>query len=163
MKINCVIFFFLLIFLNQSFASVEVFDGLKKHTEKYTKASSLEKTVSFKIDCIQTNISGQTTITWTPFIDAFNTFVEYQVYSVQNGLLATIPSISTNTYTETGISPVNSYYIIAISGAGGIDQTYSDTISNIHLTHKFKNIIKNVVKTIVDIKIDIHDITLIIV
>lgn len=99
----------------------------------HSNIDSQEKSVGFTINCIQTDVTNLTTITWTPFVDVSGDFVEYQIYSAENGLLATIPTIGTTTYSETGISLINNYYIVAISGAGGLIQTYSDTLENIHL------------------------------
>ena len=99
-----------------------------------THETTLEKSIGFTINCVQTITGNLTTVTWSTFLNPLGDFVEYQVYSVQNGLLATISSLGTTTYSETTNGLVNEYYIIAISGLGGTTQTYSDTLSNIHLT-----------------------------
>ena len=89
--------------------------------------------VGFSINCIQTNAANQNTITWTPFLNPLNDFVEYQVHSVQNGLLSTIPSLATTNYIGPSSTSNINYFIVAVSGAGGTTQTVSDTTSNIHL------------------------------
>ena len=104
-------------------------DSIKTHSSAETQ----EKSTGFTINCIQTDVLNNTTITWTPFNDVAGDFVEYQIYSTENGLLGTIPAINTTTFSEIGLSLINDYYIVAISGAGGLTQTYSDTLENIHL------------------------------
>lgn len=85
------------------------------------------------IDCIQADNSGNVVINWTPINDPINSFVSYQLYSVQNGLLATIPTLATNQFSLSGITTAQSFYIGVVSGCNGNITKYSDTISNIHL------------------------------
>jgi gliding motility-associated-like protein len=85
------------------------------------------------IDCIQTNATGDVTINWSPVADPAGTFTEYRVYSLQGGLLATIPNINTTTFTDPGVGQQNEYYIASASGCNGNSLKHSDTISNIYL------------------------------
>ncbi len=135
-----------ILFIYFNFISCLVFGNEVNELSKYSESNSnfshintanttsKEKSIGFTINCVQTITGNLTTITWTTFLNPLSDFVEYQVYSVQNGLLATITSIGTTTYSETALSLINDYYVIVISGAGGTTQTYSDTLSNIHLT-----------------------------
>ncbi len=86
-----------------------------------------------KIDCIQTDNTGNVIIKWTPINDPIGTFVSYQLYSVQGGLLATIPTLAANQFALSGINSMQSFYIGVVSGCNGNVTKYSDTISNIHL------------------------------
>ena len=86
-----------------------------------------------KIDCIQTDNAGNVIISWTPINDPISSFVSYQLYSVQNGLLASIPTLATNQFSLSGITTAQSFYIAVVSGCNGNITKYSDTISNIHL------------------------------
>ena len=52
-----------------------------------------------EINCIQTEINGDNTITWNTVIDPLGTFNSYQIYSIQNGLLGTIANINTTTFS----------------------------------------------------------------
>lgn len=86
-----------------------------------------------EIECIQTNAAGDVTINWTQPNDPAGTFTGYNVYSVQNGLLATIPAIGTTSYTHVGVMQANDYYVASVSGCSGGAERNSDTISNIFL------------------------------
>lgn len=87
-----------------------------------------------EIECIQTNAAGDVTINWTQVNDPVGTFTGYNVYSIQNGLIATIPAIGTTSYTHAGVVQANDYYITSMSGCSGGAERYSDTVSNIFLT-----------------------------
>ncbi len=86
-----------------------------------------------KISCIQTNNDNSLTIFWPSVLDPASSFISYKVYSVQNGLLATINNINTTQFTTTPVNSAQDYYIAVQSGCGGNTLKYSDTISNIHL------------------------------
>lgn len=86
------------------------------------------------INCIHSDAAGNVTIDWTPVNNPTGTFVEYQIYSLQNGLLATLPIIGTNTWTDPLVTAQNDYYIAVVSGCAGNTTRFSDTISNIYLT-----------------------------
>ena len=86
-----------------------------------------------QIDCIQANASGDVTINWTPVADPNGTFVAYQVFSLENGLLATLPAIGTTSWTDIGVTQQYNYYLSAVSGCNGNTSRFSDTISNIFL------------------------------
>ena len=88
---------------------------------------------STQIKCIQTDALGNVSLNWGIVTDTIGTFVSYNVYSVQNGLLATIPSIGTTSWTDPGVSQQNDYYIAVVSGCNGNTLRYSDTLSNIYL------------------------------
>lgn len=82
------------------------------------------------IYCIQSDASASVTFSWVQDPNTSGTFVEYQVYSVQNGLLATIPGIGTIVYTTPPVSQAFDYYVVVV----GDTEQASDTISNIYLT-----------------------------
>lgn len=86
-----------------------------------------------QINCIQTDSNGDVTINWSIVNDPLGTFNSYEIYSLQNGLIATIGNINTSSYTDPGILQANDYYIATTSGCNGNTRKYSDTISNIFL------------------------------
>ena len=86
-----------------------------------------------KINCIQTNNNNSLTIFWSPVADPSGSFVSYKIYSVQNGLLATINDINTTLFTTGNVNIAQDFYIAVQSGCNGNMLKYSDTISNIHL------------------------------
>lgn len=85
------------------------------------------------INCIQGNVNGDFTINWTPVNDPNGSFVEYQLYSVQNGLITNIPTIGTSSFTHTSVTTQQDYYISVISGCSGQAKRNSDTVSAIFL------------------------------
>ncbi len=86
------------------------------------------------ISCIQSDATGDVTLTWNQLADPLGTFNEYQVYSVQNGLIGTVGNIATTSFIHPGILQKNDYYVATASGCNGNAINYSDTISNIFLT-----------------------------
>ena len=86
------------------------------------------------ISCIQSDATGDVTITWNQVADPAGTFNEYQVYSIQNGLIGTIGNIATTSFIHPGVLQENDYYVASTSGCNGNAIRYSDTISNIFLT-----------------------------
>lgn len=86
-----------------------------------------------EITCIQGSGTGNFTLNWTPVANPNGTFVAYQVHTVQNGIIATIPNIATTTYTHTGITSDFDYFITVVAGCSGQAIRSSDTISNIYL------------------------------
>ncbi len=86
-----------------------------------------------QITCIQGSGTGDFTINWTPVTDPNGTFVSYQVHTVQDGLIATIPAIGTSSYTRTGVTDDQDYFITVVSGCSGQALRNSDTVSNIYL------------------------------
>jgi hypothetical protein len=85
------------------------------------------------ISCIQGSANGDFTIQWNPVNDPQGTFVAYEVYSVQSGLLATLNTISTGSYTINAVTQANDYFLAVVSGCNGDTRRFSDTISNIFL------------------------------
>lgn len=86
-----------------------------------------------EIDCIQSDATGNVTLTWTPISDPLGTFSKYQLYSIQDGLIADIPNIATSTYVDPGVTQKKDYYLVTASACNGNTLRYSDTISNIYL------------------------------
>jgi gliding motility-associated-like protein len=85
------------------------------------------------IQCIQSDVNENVTIQWSPVADPTGSFVAYQVHSVQGGLLATINSIATTSWTDPAVTQANDYFISLVSGCNGNALRNSDTVSNIFL------------------------------
>jgi gliding motility-associated-like protein len=86
------------------------------------------------INCIQTSPNGEVTISWNGSINVNNSFVEYQIYSAQNGLITSISDINTTTFTSPSNGQAEDFSIVVSSGCYGNTLRPSDTLSNIHLT-----------------------------
>lgn len=87
-----------------------------------------------EINCIQTANTDDLTIFWTPVSNVNNAFVSYQIFSVQNGLIGTIPDITANSFVVPAIYTHHEFYLAVQSGCNGGTLKYSDTVSNIFLT-----------------------------
>lgn len=85
------------------------------------------------INCIHSDAAGNVTIEWNPVANPSGTFVEYQIHSVQNGLLVTLPAIGTSSWIDPLVTQQNDYFIAVVSGCNGNTTRYSDTVSNIFL------------------------------
>lgn len=85
------------------------------------------------ISCIKGANAGDFTLHWNPVADPTGSFVAYQIRTVQNGVIATINNITTNSYTHTGVTTDLDYFITVVSGCGGHAYRHSDTVSNIFL------------------------------
>ncbi len=86
------------------------------------------------IDCIQTAANGNLTLNWTPPNDPTNSFISYRIRQVNAPVLATITNLATNSYTVTGVTGVQDFYIETVSGCNGNAIQSSDTVQNLHLT-----------------------------
>lgn len=88
-----------------------------------------------QIDCISTDLNDDVTISWNPINDPNGDFVSYQVHSVSDGVLATIPVIGTNSAVLPGAgTSAQNYFLSVQSGCNGNTSRYSDTLRNIFLT-----------------------------
>jgi len=87
-----------------------------------------------QINCIQTDINGDVTISWDAVVDVAGSFNEYQIHSVQSGLIASIANINTTSYTDPAVGQQEDYFIAVASACYGNTLKISDTVSNIHLT-----------------------------
>lgn len=87
-----------------------------------------------EINCIQTDESGNRTIYWTPPLDPTGSFVQYDLYSIQNDFIDVITDINTSSYMVSTTAFIQDYFLTITSGCNGNTITYSDTISNIVLT-----------------------------
>lgn len=85
------------------------------------------------IDCIQFDAAGNAIISWQPVTDPAGTFVEYQISSLQSGLVGTIPAISTSSFTHAAGGASEDYYVTVVSGCAGNAMTHSDTIASLGL------------------------------
>jgi gliding motility-associated-like protein len=88
-----------------------------------------------EISCIQTTNNNELQLFW-PQVNPTNPsqFASYEVYSIQNGLLGSIPASNTNTFLVAPILTSHHFYIGVASGCNGQFLSYSDTIKNILLT-----------------------------
>lgn len=84
------------------------------------------------IECIQTDLSGNLIINWSQSSNNSNSFISYDVMSIENGAEANVNSISTLSTTITSPNQLLNFYI---KTNYSLEPTlYSDTFSNIFLT-----------------------------
>lgn len=79
--------------------------------------------------CIETQ-NNDVVLNWVQVNDPNGDFVQYEVYSLQNGLLSTITDITNTTFTDPSVSTVNDYYVVVVDNASA---NSSDTVQNIVL------------------------------
>lgn len=88
-----------------------------------------------EISCIQTNNANELNIYW-PSINTGSTasFGSFQLYSLQNGLLADTLDVNATSFTIPPVFASHDFYLAVASGCGGNFLSYSDTVKNIFLT-----------------------------
>lgn len=87
-----------------------------------------------QINCIQTEDNGNITINWNPVSDPANSFVEYQLNTIEDGEIGSpISDINTTQITIPGVNTAKHYFVSVRSGCNGNVLKNSDTIANIHL------------------------------
>ena len=100
---------------------------------------SAQSTLPANLLCVQTEINGDVTLTWSASAEACGGFVEYQIYASTNLagpyiLLTNIAAIGTNAYTHIGADGAVTtwyYYIVAVYSCAGYTMTSSDTLDNL--------------------------------
>ena len=87
-----------------------------------------------EISCIQTNNANELNIYW-PSINTGSTasFGSFQLYSLQNGLLADTLDVNATSFTIPPVFASHDFYLAVASGCGGNFLSYSDTVKNIFL------------------------------
>lgn len=108
---------------------------IPKYTYKTVTINVLSETIipPTEITCITTANNGDLTISWNPVSDPDGTFVEYNLYSVQGGLIGTFPIGVTSANVPSPGTDL-AFYVGVVSGCNGTIEQYSDTISNVFLT-----------------------------
>ena len=94
------------------------------------------KVEAVDLHCVDVLDNGDVTLTWTPTSDPGGSFVEYQIWSVQNGLEGTVANINTSSFTVLGANAdvaSQDYFIQTVWGCGGNNMSSSDTLSSILL------------------------------
>lgn len=90
------------------------------------------------LHCADVLANGDVVLTWEPTTDVSGTsFIEYEIWSLEDGFVTAIPTIGTNTFTVAGAGAdlVNKHYFILTEfGCGGNNILSSDTLSTIFLT-----------------------------
>lgn len=101
------------------------------------KIKNKSPVTAVNMNCVDVLDNGDVVLSWTPSVDPSGTsFVEYQVFSVSDGLIATIPTIATNTYSIVGAGAdlvSKDYYIVTRFGCDGGVKINSDTLSSIFM------------------------------
>ena len=77
--------------------------------------------------------NGNFVLSWNVVQNTQNTFVAYQIYSLQNGLVSTINDINTNSYTIPLATANQDFYMGVVSGCNGSITRFSDTLRPIVL------------------------------
>ncbi|MFM7662012.1 MAG: gliding motility-associated C-terminal domain-containing protein [Bacteroidota bacterium] len=86
-----------------------------------------------QIKCIETLPNGDLTIHWNQVSNPENSFVEYQLHSLEDGQIASFPDITSTSHTLPSGDEAKNYFVSVKSGCNGNMLKYSDTIANIYL------------------------------
>jgi hypothetical protein len=88
------------------------------------------------LHCVNVLSNGDVELTWTKSDPTIGTFIEYEIYSIQGGLIATINNVNIENYTHVGaganVSSID-YYILTKYGCNGNNYVSSDTLSSIFM------------------------------
>lgn len=84
-----------------------------------------------QINCISTAVNGDVTIDWADVNNASGAFVEYEVNSVENGLIS-ITNLATSSFTVPNPGNDFRFFVGVESGCGVVEN--SDTLKNVFLT-----------------------------
>ena len=82
-------------------------------------------------ECIQT-IGADVVLNWSVVPDPGGNFVQYEVHSLEDGLITTIANINTTSYTHVGINSIKNYFIVVIDNLTG--PSSSLVIQNLRMT-----------------------------
>lgn len=88
------------------------------------------------LHCVNVLSNGDVELTWTKSDPTIGTFTAYEIYTVQDGLIATINDINIENYTHIGANAnlgSKDYYILTKYGCNGNNSVSSDTLSSIFL------------------------------
>jgi len=86
-----------------------------------------------EINCIQHDAAGNAVINYTAIADPFGTFVKYELYSVQSGLITSSTTLSNNSFSVPATASED-YFLSVVSGCNGNATRFSDTVASIFLT-----------------------------
>jgi gliding motility-associated-like protein len=86
-----------------------------------------------QINCIETLTNGDITINWNQVANPGNSFVEYQLHSLEDGQITSFSDITTTTHTFSSGGVSKNYFISVKSGCNGNVIKNSDTVANIFL------------------------------
>ncbi|MEZ4939081.1 MAG: hypothetical protein R2799_15945, partial [Crocinitomicaceae bacterium] len=88
------------------------------------------------INCLQVDQNGDVTINWSQPPDPTSSFVQYEVYSIQDGLVGTITDYNTLSFVHSGAAAnasAKNYFVTTVSGCNGTVKANSDTLKTIYL------------------------------
>jgi len=88
------------------------------------------------LHCVNVLTNGDLELTWTKSDPTIGTFTAYEIYSMQDGLIATINDVNIENYTHVGANAnlgSKDYYILTKYGCNGNNSVSSDTLSSIFL------------------------------
>jgi len=126
----------------------QVFDFVLKAQDDFCSVPGLTyKTIRIKLKnsldlppanlhCVNVLTNGDVELTWTKTNPAIGTFTAYEIYSIQDGLIATINDINIENYTHIGAGAnltSKDYYILTKFGCNGNNSVSSDTLKSIFL------------------------------
>lgn len=86
------------------------------------------------LNCVDVLDDGSVTLSWTPSVDTDGSFDRYEVHSLEDGFIADIFDVTTDSYTVVGAGAdvvSKNYFLLAKFGCEGGSIASSDTLSSI--------------------------------
>ena len=87
-----------------------------------------------QIHCIQTLPNGDLQVSWDQVSDPNGDFSAYELHSIQSGLIAAFPLITTTSFIIPAVNADHDFFIKTVSGTPCAIGLSSDTVSNMQLT-----------------------------
>lgn len=109
--------------------------GLTYETIKITLKNS-DIIPAVDLNCVNVLPSGDVELNWSVPTTTATGFSAYEIYSVQDGLIATLTNITENNYTHIGANAnagLKTYYIKTKYGCNGLNESVSDTLNSIYM------------------------------
>jgi hypothetical protein len=88
------------------------------------------------LNCVDVLAGGDVNLSWTPAVDPDGSFESYEIWSLEEGFLATIPAIGTNNFIVVGAGAdalSKNYYIKTKYGCDGGLEKSSDTLTSMFM------------------------------
>ena len=88
------------------------------------------------LHCVNVLTNGDVELTWTKSNPTIGTFTAYEIYTIQDGIVATLNDINIENYTHVGAGTnviSKDYYILTKYGCNGNNSVSSDTLKSIFL------------------------------
>lgn len=88
------------------------------------------------LNCVDVLDDGAVHLSWTPTADVGGSFQHYEIHSLEDGLITTIPTLTADNFVVAGAGAdllSKNYYILTRFGCGGGSTVSSDTLASVFM------------------------------